>query len=383
MIFKELLIVAHLKHFKKFDGMYSYEPYVRELVYWAKIFDNIVLYTELTSEIPRFALSRLPENILIRDLHFESGPGIVKNIKRIIKTPLVLLRLFSAYRKAEVIHTRSSGIPTMAINVFNWIWNKPTIEKWATNCPPDRALGRMTDLNFKLLKYVPSNTRVMVYSNVKHHRFILSFPALFSGEELREYRGYSNKNKWGLGERKFICVARLHRDKNVELIFNSILHGVRMGIIEPGFSVTIVGGGPDEQEYRNLVEKYDLSDFITLVGKRSFNDTLRLMSENHFLIMPGINEGWPKVINEALTVDCVPIVVRGGNAEKVMNRMKNPGLLFENTPSSLISVIKEAKDMDQDIIKSWIERGSHYNCQYTLENYAELIKKTYVNIDTK
>lgn len=380
MVYKELLLVAHLKHFKGIDGVYSYEPYVRELIYWSNLFDRIVLYTEMSTEKPSFALSRLPENIVVHDLGFVGGPGLLNNLKRVFRIPSVVTKLLIAYLKADLIHTRSSGIPTMAINVFNLLWNKPTIEKWATNSPPDPALGLMTALNYKLLVCVPSNTRVLVYAPVDHSRFVLSFPALFSSMELDRNRLMIDDNKWRLSERSYLCVSRLHKDKNVELLLDAVKYGIMSKELSEKFKVHIVGGGPQEYSIRSFVYDNGLEENIQLMGKMSFENTLKMMAESHFLIMPGINEGWGKVINEALSVDCIPLVVKGGNAENVMRRMENPGLLFENTPDSLVSTIKMALSTPMNIVHNWLEKGNRHNSNFTLENYIKVVEKTYDEI---
>ena len=377
---KNLVIVAHLKHYVKRGNFYSYEPYVRELAYWAVLFESITIYAEISTKREAFAIAQLPDNIFVQDIGFRSGPGFLNNLIRVVQIPRLFLKMFKVYRHAELIHTRSSGIPTMAINLYNLIWNKPTIEKWATNAPPDKALGLLTGWNYRLLNYSPSNTRVFVYAPVENERFILSFPALFSNQELDQYRSYVGKSKWLDPSREFVCVSRLHKDKNVGLLLDAVKLGIANKELDKDFKVSIVGGGPQEESILKFVIDNGLSDNIHVLGKLPFNSTLKIMAKSHYLIMPGINEGWGKVINEALSVDCIPLVVKGGNAERVMRRMEHPGLLFSNSPSSLVSTIKEAIDTPRERVDSWLKSGSYHNRLLTLESYIKKVEKTYDEI---
>lgn len=380
MINSRLTIFAFLKHYQIGDRHFSYEPYVRELIYWSEIFEEITLYTEVRKDNPVFSISELPPNILVESLYFRSGGGLKNNLIRILQLPILFFQIVFAYRKSELIHTRSSGFPTMIVNLLNLIFNKPTIEKWATNAPPDKKLGVLTSVNFRLLLLSPSNTRVFAYTEVRSKNFLLAFPALFSLKEIEIFRSYIPKNKWRQSERKFVSVARLHQDKNLDVIFESVRLGKLGNRLTPGFELYIIGDGPLFKEYDDFIIKNGLEGIIFLMGKMTYYDTIKFVSKCNFLIMPGVNEGWPKVINEALIVDTVPIVVSQGNAKVVMDRLDSPGLLFNDNSESLLSTIKLAESLSIEEIIEMLNIGNSKNKNLTLDKYKELIVNTFHDI---
>lgn len=377
---KKLTIFAFLKHYRIEGRCFSYEPYVRELIYWSEIFEEITLYTEVRNDKPVFSISELPSNILVKELCFKSGGGYKNNLLRIVQLPVLFFQIFFAYRKSELIHTRSSGFPTMIVNFLNIIYNKPTLEKWATNAPPDKKLGVLTSINFKLLLLSPSKTRVFAYTEVKSNFFLLAFPALFSSSEIEVFRTYIPKEKWGQYKRKFVCVSRLHQDKNLHVVFESILRGKEANRLSADFELFIVGDGPMYNYYKDFIVKHSLEGKIFLIGKLTFYDTINFVANCHFLIMPGVNEGWPKVINEALIVDTLPVVVSKGNAQVVMDRLDSPGLLFTDTPESLLNAIELAETLSIEEVLRLLHIGNSKNRNLTLEKYKELIINTFNDI---
>lgn len=375
-----LTIFAFLKHYQIGDRYFSYEPYVRELIYWSEIFEKITLYTEVRKDNPVFSISELPPNIIVESLYFRSGGGLKNNLIRILQLPILFFQITLAYRKSELIHTRSSGFPTMIVNLLNIIFNKHTIEKWATNAPPDKKLGVLTSINFRLLLLSRSNTRVFAYTEVKSKNFLLAFPALFSVKEMEIFKSYIPKNKWQKPVRKFVCVARLHEDKNLDIVFESVRLGKWENRLTPGFELHIIGDGPLYEEYDDFINKNGLEGVIFLKGKMTYYDTVKFVSKCNFLIMPGVNEGWPKVINEALIVDTVPIVVSQGNAKIIMDRLDSPGLLFNHNSESLLSTIKLAESLSIKEIIEILNIGHRRNESLTLEKYKELIVNTFHDI---
>ncbi len=380
--FKKITIIAYLKHYESNGNYFSYEPYVREMIYWSQLFDEIILYTEVRKDTPAFSLKVLPSNIKVRKLFFNSGSGLKNNFLRLFQMPILFAQICFAYVNSEIIHTRSSGLPTMFVNLLNLVFNKVTLEKWATNAPPDAKLGFLTKMNFKLLLLSPTKTRVFTYTKVNHPSFVLAFPALLSNVEINNMVQNSSIAKWDVDFhfRSFVCVSRLHPDKNLDLIFSAISSSKKNSTLNKNFKLFIVGDGPFKDRYEDLIDKNGLKGVIILLGKLSFTDTLNEISKHHFLIMPGINEGWPKVINEALICKTVPLVVKGGSAEKIMERMEKPGLLFDNDLNSLINSINNTYELENSEIRELIDIGLTETKKLTLERYIELVKETYNDI---
>ena len=377
---KHLTIIAFLAHHKTNESVYAYEPYVREIKLWSEIFDKIVIYGHVSSYYSKTNNHELPFNCEVKNLFLTSGPGLLRNILRIIQLPFLFVQISFIYFKSKILHTRTSGYPTIIVSLLNFIFNKPTIEKWATNFPPDKGLGLLWKLNsMLLLRLSRSKTRVLTYNDINHPYFTESFPALFSDEEFNKLSSVKNIIKWKDIPFSYIVVSRLHRDKNVKLIFDCVIK-YKSFFIQKNIKINVVGDGPLLTKFKDLIIKFNLDKIIVLNGAANFNETMNMLGLSNFLIMPGNNEGWGKVINESLMMNCVPIIVKGGNPERLSKKFGYHNFLFDNTVDDLFRVIKETLNVDLKNVNKLLSNGNNMNKMMTLEMYKKLILKTYNSI---
>lgn len=378
----KLSIIAFLAHYKTKESIYAYEPYVREIHLWSEIYDKIIIYGHVTSNISKTNNLKLPPNCEVKNLFLTPGPGIIRNILRILQLPFLFVQITYIYFNSKILHTRTSGYPTIIVNLLNFIFNKPTIEKWATNFPPDKELGLLWKLNSKLLlKLSRSKTRVFAYNDIDHPYFIESFPALFSHEEMNKLKLIKNTIKWKNSPFSYIVVSRLHPDKNVELIFDCVIQN-KIFFLKKSINIYIVGDGPLTRKFKEMIIKFSLDKIIVLNGAFNFHETMNLVGLNNFLIMPGNNEGWAKVINESLMMNCVPIIIKGGNPERLSKKFGYDDYLFENTADDLFRVIKETQNVELKSVNKLLNNGNNMNEGMTLEMYKKLIIKTHNSITT-
>lgn len=97
------------------------------------------------------------------------------------------------------------------------------------------------------------------------------------------------------------------------------------------FEIQIVGHGYLKEELENLIQKYDLNEYVKLLGLR--NDISELLNQSHCLLMPSLWEGLPIVILEAgasnlpiiaTPVGSIPSLLNDENAYLVeLNEFKN------------------------------------------------------------
>ena len=68
----------------------------------------------------------------------------------------------------------------------------------------------------------------------------------------------------------------------------------------PGICTVIVGKGPEKETLKNLIEKYELAQNITLVGELAYGEVLKVMQRAKILLHPSSYEGFSGVCLEAL-----------------------------------------------------------------------------------
>lgn len=104
--------------------------------------------------------------------------------------------------------------------------------------------------------------------------------------------------------RRFLCVARLNRQKNLPLLLEAFA-----AIAQDGDSLLIAGEGPERERIESRIAALDLGGRVTLAGHVA--DVRPLLDEAHALVLSSDYEGVPAAVIEALaagrpiaTTDC-------------------------------------------------------------------------------
>jgi len=110
---------------------------------------------------------------------------------------------------------------------------------------------------------------------------------------------------------KFIisCIGRLVPEKDHDNLLHAIKDLVGNGIDD--ITVFLVGDGPRRDEITGLIDKLEISDYVTLLGAR--NDVLDILRNSDINVLSSKTEGLPMVLIEAMSagVPCVATAVGG------------------------------------------------------------------------
>ena len=113
--------------------------------------------------------------------------------------------------------------------------------------------------------------------------------------------------------------------------------------IIPGSKLVIIGDGPDFENIKRMIEKYNLKNNILLTGFLFGNEKIQKMSSSKIFLFPSYEEGWGIAISEALSLNLAVVcydldaytIFKDGIAkiqtgridkmtEKVLTLLKNP-----------------------------------------------------------
>jgi glycosyltransferase involved in cell wall biosynthesis len=118
----------------------------------------------------------------------------------------------------------------------------------------------------------------------------------------------------------YLFVGRL----TVEKGFLSFLDFIKKSRVDT--KISIIGGGPLENELRNLlVEQNELASRVTFLGVRSGDDVKKFMSQSKFVVIPsignrnGVAEGLPMVAMEAFSAGTPVICTNLGGLSEVLS----------------------------------------------------------------
>lgn len=124
----------------------------------------------------------------------------------------------------------------------------------------------------------------------------------------------------------FLNCASLTEIKNQALLISAINE-----LNDKDVKVCIVGGGPKEAEYNNLIKDFKLEQNVFMAGK--VPDPSPYYFESKFFILTSITEGNPITILEALSTGMPVIAPRVGGIPDLIEDGKN-GFLFDTNISS-------------------------------------------------
>jgi colanic acid/amylovoran biosynthesis glycosyltransferase len=97
----------------------------------------------------------------------------------------------------------------------------------------------------------------------------------------------------------FICVARLVPQKGLLILIEAI-HRIRHG--GRNIKLTIVGDGPQVDELRKIIGKFNMQEHVRLVGWASSEQIGAMITQSRALILPSFSEGLPVVLMEAMAL---------------------------------------------------------------------------------
>ena len=163
-------------------------------------------------------------------------------------------------------------------------------------------------------------------------------------------------------------VGRLHTEKGVDLIPEIALR-LKQNI--PVFKFVIIGEGPFKKKLARYIEKYGLTDNISLLGyKQNILDFIAIMD---IVILPSREESFPQVVLEAMKM-AKPVVAAdvGGVKELVIDGVNGILVPSCNTEVFVKAICRILQDKDNAYAMGKAGR------KYVIENFGidRMIKET-------
>jgi glycosyltransferase involved in cell wall biosynthesis len=167
----------------------------------------------------------------------------------------------------------------------------------------------------------------------------------------------------------FLSAGRLESQKNFKLLINA-LSGT-------GQDIRIVGRGSEESDLKLLARSLNVN--LQIIQNFSYKKFLVSLENVKFFILPSLYEGNPKVLLEAMSKGCVPIVSDIQNHTEIIEDGLN-GLTFKNNDvESLRTTLMKAMKMKnyEELSKNSFETVANNN---SLEKSTSQEYQDYVNL---
>ncbi len=154
--------------------------------------------------------------------------------------------------------------------------------------------------------------------------------------------------------RTILAAGRLTWVKNYPVLLRAAAH-------VPNVEVQIIGGGEDEQQLMNLARDLGVETRVRFLGRRSREETLRLLAAGDVFVQPSLSEGHSLALIEAaklhlpLIVSNVPAQIEGVTAKDGTRC----GILIDpNDHDALALEICRLLD-DSHYYVEWVKRSAH------------------------
>lgn len=152
------------------------------------------------------------------------------------------------------------------------------------------------------------------------------------------------------------------------------------------FSLDMIGLGPMEDNIKQLIKKFDLSDCVSLLEAMPPSEVRKHMElSDIFLFTSDQNEGWGAVLNESLNSGCAVVANKAiGSVPFVLKHMKN-GLIYNNSFDEAYRQVKKLminKELRTQLgIEGYKTMSTMWNAHDAVENLMLLIESLNNNQD--
>lgn len=366
----KLLVISSAPFITKTDGIYAYSPYVKEMEIWRKNVDELLFCCPYRKTEGTLLITKIPFKIdaiyYLQEFNFTTIGNAIKALPVLIKDCILL---YKNIKKSDTIHLRCPGnIGLLACFIQILFPNKIKTAKYAGNWDPNAK----QPLSYRFQKWILSNTfltknmQVLVYGEWKN-----------SSKNIRPFftASYFEKEKIDVKPRKlegkisFIFVGTLSNGKQPLYAIRLIeqLHKNANNV-----QLTLYGEGKERAMIESYISENNLNNIVFLKGNQNQETIKNAYCENHFVILPSLSEGWPKVVSEGMFWGCLPIANKVSCVPNMLENGKR-GILLDLKLNQDVQNIEQILK-DSPLYQDKVNRAVQWSRQFTMDVFEEEIK---------
>ena len=334
---QRLGVVTHVPHWIIDGRVQAYEPYVRELEVWAKLFTTVdVCAPRGEGPASSHLAAYRAANIRWRPVRYTMATGRWMAVRRAGQIPRLAVGLARVLRANDLVLLRSPGHPAALGRVLARLTGTPTITKWAGLF--ERFEGERLPSRIERFLVRIGNAVTLVYGPAELGNLVPFIPALLSEAELDEACRLSRDRVWR-PPWHLLAVGRLTAVKGFDLAIAGLgeLYARRPQL---WWDLTLVGDGPERERLKFLAGEAGIAQRVRFVEALPFAAVQKYYGRSHVVIMPGVKEGWPKVIAEAWAHGAVPVAAEAGLVPWILSD-RDAGAVFRADPSALADTLSD------------------------------------------
>lgn len=322
-----------------------YEPTLREIEAISYRFSMVTWYGYLSSDKnPGYA--RVPS---ISDIRLGSLPVVRggnnwwSKLKIVPQLPWMALLIARQIKKFDVIHSRGPSVPALVCIVLSLFFRKKRFwHKYAGNwMQPSPPL--MYGVQKKLLLRAP-HTRVTInghWPGQPNHVLSFENPCFTSAEWQFASAIAGTKSFQG---HLTVCYAGLIAESKG--VVNMMKAFRRCLLLSKRVSrIIIAGSGPSLDVVKTFSQNLDIPvEFPGYLKRDALNE---VYTQSHVLLLPSASEGFPKVVAEAASFGCIPVVTDVSSIGQYLIDEENGYLLKNNEVDTIVDTLDKLLTCDK------------------------------------
>lgn len=373
----KLLIISHTDHYINEGGtIVGWGPTITEINHLTKIFDKIYHIAVLTDKnAPESAISYVNDTIKLVPLKEVGGSGLMDKVKVLAQLPEVIGLVNKYLKKVDIFQFRApTGMGVYLIPYLTLFSSSPGWFKYAGNWVQEKP-----PLGFRIQRSMLKRQKRKVTINgewkgQQKHCINFENPCL---TEAHRKEGLDLVMQKTVPKKKVVyCfVGTFSKNKGIDKILEALakLNSDKIG------AFYFVGAGGMIDAYKKQASQIDLN--IEFTGFLSKNEIHKIYAKCDYIILPSKNEGFPKVIGEAMNYGCIPIVSNVSCIGQYIKHKENGLLIEPNTEERLLELINESLNSTQNERRNWTLLNYEMSQKFTYDYYNEQIKTKILNIE--
>lgn len=309
--FDHLLVISHTAHTNENGVWLGWGPTTNELNYLATRFRKI---THIAPETEYRQLAQsgvsLASNIRLIPVRNRGGQGLRSKWQVLKDVPLFVGRIWPEIKRADLIHVRCpANISLIALLLLCFFPRKPKWIKYAG----EWQMGAQNTASYAIQRWLALNAlrnRFITHNGFGQEKGLGDKACLNPSFHLIDLpREYPTSHKTDLPlEMVLLFTGHLSFSKGADVFIEMA------ALLAQDTNIIAVLIGPDTAESKSMHQRMSHLQNQTpqklryiCTGWLNQSEMKPWLQKAHFVVLPSLGEGWPKVLSEGMAYGCVPI----------------------------------------------------------------------------
>jgi glycosyltransferase involved in cell wall biosynthesis len=370
----KLLIISHTVHYYRNNELVGWSPTVMEINHLLDIFDEIFHIAVLSDEkAPDSTIAYNSEKIHFLPLKKVGGKSLKNKCDVIFQIPKVVSLVRKTLPLVDYFQLRTpTAMAVYLIPYLTLCTIKKGWYKYAGNWVEEGG-----SISFRFQRWLLKNqTRKVTingkWNDQKKHCITFENPCLTSANRSQAQDFVQSKRVHA--PFNFCFVGTFYKRKGIDKILEA-LDKIDAEVVGHFY---FVGNGGEVELYKKKSGKLNFSvEFCGFLAKNEINS---IYKKSHFIILPSDNEGFPKVISEAMNFGCIPIVSNVSCIGQYIKHGINGYLIDPNTSEVLKEILLVLPEISEEHFQKMLKNNYELVEVFTYEHYNNQISATILDV---